>query len=287
MKDNNILNLYSAILSLNDKDECERFFSDLLTNRELVDLSSRLEVARLLSEGVNYIEIASRTGASTATISRVSKCLSGESGGYRTVLGRIKDSKYGISASELTLLLPNKRHIRSLYTDISLNTDLLPSMEDIELGESASGYRNTVSVRLADPRDIATILENGVADFAIMGKWDLVENDDGFEIIHEFEQKMELSFIPTSDKADKYVKIGTPYPKLAKEYFSSLNMNVEIFKVYDTSLGANLGFDGLFDFTSAYKVREGFKSVLYPYVLVCSKGASDEKKEYIKEIFTK
>ena len=83
-----IVNLAKAFLSLADVDECLAFFSDLLTVREMEDLSSRLEVARMLSEGVNYVDIAAATGASTATISRVSKCLSGAQGGYRTVLER-------------------------------------------------------------------------------------------------------------------------------------------------------------------------------------------------------
>ena len=81
--------LAEAFLSLSDVDECLAFFGDLLTVKEIEELSSRLEVARLLKSGENYMEIASRTGASTATISRVSKCLSGELGGYRMVLSRL------------------------------------------------------------------------------------------------------------------------------------------------------------------------------------------------------
>ncbi len=81
--------LAQAFLSLSDIDECYAFFGDLFTAKEIEELSSRLEVARLLKLGVNYIEIAAKTGASTATISRVSKCLSGSRGGYRMVLARI------------------------------------------------------------------------------------------------------------------------------------------------------------------------------------------------------
>ena len=83
--------LARAFLSLSDIDECRAFFGDLFTAKEIEELSSRLEVARLLKLGVNYIEIAAKTGASTATISRVSKCLSGSRGGYRMVLARIED----------------------------------------------------------------------------------------------------------------------------------------------------------------------------------------------------
>ncbi len=88
MSENFKTELFEAILSLKNSDECERFFSDLCTSREVIDLSARLRVAKLLASGVNYNDIASETGASTATISRVSKALSGDAGGYRRVLER-------------------------------------------------------------------------------------------------------------------------------------------------------------------------------------------------------
>ena len=86
-----IQRLARAFLSLSNIDECRAFFRDLFTVKEIEELSSRLEVARLLKLGVNYIDIASKTGASTATISRVSKCLSGARGGYRMVLSRLEN----------------------------------------------------------------------------------------------------------------------------------------------------------------------------------------------------
>lgn len=85
--------LAKAFLALTDVEECMAFFGDLFTVKEIEELSSRLEVARLLKLGVNYIDIASKTGASTATISRVSKCLSGTRGGYRMVLSRSEDNE--------------------------------------------------------------------------------------------------------------------------------------------------------------------------------------------------
>ena len=84
--------LAKAFLALSDVEECMAFFGDLFTVKEIEELSSRLEVARLLKLGVNYIDIAAKTGASTATISRVSKCLSGVRGGYRMVLSRSEDT---------------------------------------------------------------------------------------------------------------------------------------------------------------------------------------------------
>ena len=86
----NLEQFYKAILSLGSEEECRRFFDDVATIRELLDLSARLEVARLLNEGTVFSEISRETGASSATISRVNKCLTYGEGGYKTVLERIK-----------------------------------------------------------------------------------------------------------------------------------------------------------------------------------------------------
>ncbi len=107
--------LFRAILSLRTEEECEAFFSDLCTAKELTEFSSRLEVARLLGQGVNYHDIVERTGASTATISRVSKALSGEAGGYRTALSRLGMPQVrGGEESDGLPLLPAERAAYSL-----------------------------------------------------------------------------------------------------------------------------------------------------------------------------
>lgn len=85
----NIRELYKAILSLENEKECELFFEDIATIRELIELSSRLEVAKLLESGMVFNEISKETGASSATISRVNKCLNYGPGGYRLVLDKI------------------------------------------------------------------------------------------------------------------------------------------------------------------------------------------------------
>ena len=87
----NIKQFYKAVLALEDEEECRKFFDDVATIKEILDLSARLEVARLLSEGAVFSEISKETGASSATISRVNKCLSYGEGGYETVLKRIKE----------------------------------------------------------------------------------------------------------------------------------------------------------------------------------------------------
>lgn len=85
-------NLYKAILSLKNTQECAAFLDDVCTIQELEALSQRFEVARLLHEGKNYVDINKLTGASTATICRVSKCLSYGDGGYRTVIQRMEEA---------------------------------------------------------------------------------------------------------------------------------------------------------------------------------------------------
>ena len=81
--------LFEAILSLKDTDECYRFFEDVCTVKEIMDIAQRLKTAKMLSEGANYQEINKETGCSTATISRVRRCLEYGAGGYRTVLARV------------------------------------------------------------------------------------------------------------------------------------------------------------------------------------------------------
>ncbi len=81
-------NLFKAILSLENIDECYAFFEDACTVKEILDIAQRYEVASLLEKGKNYTGISAETGASTATISRVNKCLSYGTGGYKLALER-------------------------------------------------------------------------------------------------------------------------------------------------------------------------------------------------------
>ena len=90
---NNLEQFYRAVLSLKDEEECRKFFDDVATIREMLDMSARLEVARMLDEGTVFSEISKETGASSATISRVNKCLTYGEGGYKAVLDRINKKK--------------------------------------------------------------------------------------------------------------------------------------------------------------------------------------------------
>ena len=78
--------LFEAVLKLKDVEDCRKFFEDVFTIKELEDVSQRLEVAKLLKKGLNYQTISKETGASTATISRVNKCINYGSGGYSLVI---------------------------------------------------------------------------------------------------------------------------------------------------------------------------------------------------------
>ena len=81
--------LFSAIFSLENKEECYTFFEDICTINELLSLSQRFEVAKMLREHKTYLEIADKTGASTATISRVNRSLNYGNDGYDMVFERI------------------------------------------------------------------------------------------------------------------------------------------------------------------------------------------------------
>jgi len=85
--------LFKAILLLKNEKECYNFFEDLATINEIKEFSQRLEVARMLSEGSTYEEIAHKTGASSATVSRVKKYLNYGADGYKLILGRLLKKK--------------------------------------------------------------------------------------------------------------------------------------------------------------------------------------------------
>lgn len=83
--------LCKAILSLKTKEECYAFLEDICTIKEMQDISQRLAVARMLSQGISYTTICRETGASTATISRVSRCYEYGAGGYKNVIAALNE----------------------------------------------------------------------------------------------------------------------------------------------------------------------------------------------------
>lgn len=82
--------LFEAILCLKDKEECYTFFEDVCTVNEILSLSQRFEVAKMLKEKKTYLEISEKTGASTATISRVNRSLNYGNDGYDMVFARME-----------------------------------------------------------------------------------------------------------------------------------------------------------------------------------------------------
>lgn len=83
---------FDAILSLQNREECYRFFEDALTVKEILDIAQRLKAAKMLKSGKSYTEVIASTGMSTATISRVSKALERGAGGYDLVISRVGES---------------------------------------------------------------------------------------------------------------------------------------------------------------------------------------------------
>lgn len=93
LRDEHMDQLFQAILTLEDLDQCYELFSDLCTVTELLAMKQRFWVARLLKEGYIYSDIVDLTGASTATISRVNRCLQYGDGGYERALQRTAQAK--------------------------------------------------------------------------------------------------------------------------------------------------------------------------------------------------
>ena len=93
LKDEFVDELFRAILLLEDEEDCYRFFEDICTIKEIQSISQRFAVAKLLKEKKTYTEIEKLTGASTATISRVNRCLVYGADGYQRILRRLDHSK--------------------------------------------------------------------------------------------------------------------------------------------------------------------------------------------------
>ena len=91
---------FEAILSLRTVEDCRLFFEDVATIKELQAMSQRFRVACLLDRGENYIEVSESTGASSATISRVNRCLNYGADGYNMVLERLEEESRGHDSTE-------------------------------------------------------------------------------------------------------------------------------------------------------------------------------------------
>lgn len=83
--------LFKAILLLQDEEECFQFFEDLCTTNEILSFAQRFQVARMLDSKYTYQDIAEKSGASTATISRVKRSIDDGSGGYRLIFDRLPE----------------------------------------------------------------------------------------------------------------------------------------------------------------------------------------------------
>ena len=88
-----VKHLFDAVLQLENVEECYQFFEDVCTINELLSLSQRFEVAKMLTENKTYLEIAEQTGASTATISRVNRSLNYGNDGYQMVFSRMEKNQ--------------------------------------------------------------------------------------------------------------------------------------------------------------------------------------------------
>lgn len=86
-------NFFDIILKLKSREDCYRLFDDICTIKEIKDLAQRLEIAQMLQDGKSYKAVSELTGASTATVGRVSKCLSYGSGGYKMALALLNEDK--------------------------------------------------------------------------------------------------------------------------------------------------------------------------------------------------
>ena len=93
LKSKEVDELFKAVLLLENEEECYRFFEDICTIKEVEAISQRLQVAKMLNEKTTYNDIEKETKASTATISRINKCLQYGADGYKLILDRLAEDK--------------------------------------------------------------------------------------------------------------------------------------------------------------------------------------------------
>ena len=123
--------LFEAILCLKDKEECYTFFEDVCTINELLSLSQRFEVAKMLMDKRTYLDISEKTGASTATISRVNRSLNYGNDGYDMVFKRMEEKKEQKQLRQ-DYIDSVKKNLRSQLNQIVIEK---PDGTEIDLGE--------------------------------------------------------------------------------------------------------------------------------------------------------
>lgn len=257
-----------AILSLKDEDECKRLVSDLFTSKEVKDISSRLEVAHLLSEGVNYTEIARITGASTATISRVSKCLSGDEGGYRIVLPRIWG---GGDVPSFSILVSSDSLAIRLYGSLLSRLTFLPALP----AEGYSSRLGGVSVSVSSPIDLPALFSTGAFDLALTSTLPLEEEGIEYECFNQFEGYESLVLKGNQGTEGRVL---TPYPSATAAALSSRGNSFSAVRYYGNSSSLKLAGDCLLveSVVSEAPIKGAIAD--FPYALVCRTGLADEVK---------
>lgn len=88
---NSLKNLYQAIIAIDNIDECKEFLDDICTIQEIEKMAQRLEAAKMLMKNATYEQVIKETGISSATLSRVSKCVRYGDGGYKKIIDKIKE----------------------------------------------------------------------------------------------------------------------------------------------------------------------------------------------------
>ena len=169
--------LFEAVLKLRTKEECKSFFEDICTIKEMQDLSQRLEVAVMLVEGSSYQQISTTTGASTATISRVSRALNYGSGGYGVVL----DNRSGNKTDYEKVLTSEEKislRLRELYSSYGFKQyrmskfeeyDLYVKNKDFLVSDSIITFNDTDGRLLALKPDVTlSIIKNTRAEGGIL-----------------------------------------------------------------------------------------------------------------------
>ena len=233
--------LIEALLRLDTRDSAERFLRDLCTLGELHDMAQRWAVVRLLDAGMHYAEISKRTGASTATITRIASWLNHGEGGYREMLEQVQGrrrvdplpARHRAMRERLRLAIPNKG--RLLESTLGLLHDAGLVFEEHDRSLVARVQNHPLDILFVRTGDVIEFVNDGVADAGVTGGDILAESGVDLPVLRQLGYgRCRLAAATPADSpyeaiADLAgVRIATSHPNVTRRFFADQGIPVEV-----------------------------------------------------------
>ena len=294
--------MFAAILSLESREEAERFFRDLCTLNELRDMSQRWAVVRLLDSGMHYAEISRETGASTATITRIASWLNHGEGGYRGDAGQAGGRLDGrhdplprrrrAVRERLRLAIPNKGRMVEPTLKLLHDAGLIFDEHDRSLVARVQNY--PLDILFVRTNDIIEFVGDGVADLGITGIDLLSETGAELPRIRELGYgRCRLAAAVPNDAPQQSVedlaglRVATAHPNTARRFFEERGIPVDVIPISGAvEVAPRLGLaEGIVDLvsTGSTLVMNGLRQIgdvlASEAVLIANPGADRERAD--------